>query len=125
MDQALDNTEILSLGAKVLGLAAGSHSKFRAEIATGDGVSLFVEAMKSYSKDVPTLSALFVGMANICYRNKENKHAFVACDGMDVFQPAFLLCNTLKDQIGETSAGNDNKDPASSSETVSESPSNA
>jgi hypothetical protein len=91
MDQALQNPEILSLGAQVLGLAAGSHSKFRAEIATGDGVSLFVEAMKSHSKDLPTLTALFVAMVNICYNNKDNKNAFISSEGMDVFQPAFAL----------------------------------
>lgn len=106
MDQSLENAEILTLGAKVLGLAAGSHSKFRAEIATGDGVSLFVEAMKSYSKDVVTLSALMVGMANICYKNKDNKTAFVSHEGMDVFQPAFLLCNSMKDQSEEHSSAN-------------------
>ena len=104
MDQALQNPEILSLGAKVLGLAAASHSKFRSEIATGDGVSLFVEAMKSHSKDVPTLTALFIAMVNISYNNKDNKSTFIAHDGLDVFQPAFVICNAIKDQLEDRKA---------------------
>lgn len=122
MDQSLQNPEILTLGAKVLGLAAGSHSNFRAEIATGDGVSLFVEAMKSHSEDVMTLTALFVAMVNICYSNKDNKNTFVQCDGLDVFHSTFVLCNTLRDQLEEKRARANGEGQANGHEVALESP---